>query len=91
MCYIELKADFEDTEDEIKPRTKRLNLSDKSEEPNIMNIAQLSDYLRLSVASIRYKVLHRKIPHEKYGHKELRFDRNEIDEWRRSKRKPALN
>jgi len=49
-----------------------------------LNVQQIAQYLKLSVATIRKWVLNKRIPYKKFG-RAVRFSTLEIEEWLNSK------
>ncbi len=56
----------------------------------ILNIDELSDYVKIKKSSLYSKVARREIPHYKIGHL-LRFKRSEIDLWVEESKVETLN
>jgi excisionase family DNA binding protein len=56
--------------------------------PHLLTIDQLAQRLGITVRHVRRLVAERRVPYYKVG-RLVRFDRNEIDEWLRDRRRPV--
>lgn len=55
---------------------------------NLLTVDELSEYLKLSKSHVYTLTSQQKIPHIKLLNKKLLFDKNEINEWLKSKSVP---
>ena len=56
--------------------------------PHLLTIDQLAQRLGITVRHVRRLVAERRVPYYKVG-RLVRFDRNEIDDWLRDRRRPV--
>lgn len=66
--------------DDREPKLRVVNMTSNRVEDRLLTVADVAEYLGLSVGTVYNKVSRGEIPHVKLG-RAVRFRRSEIDRW----------